>query len=54
MKDKLGGIIMKNFVNLKLKMYLSLKTKFTRKYIIARILKFDDCRNCLKAFQIEM
>ena len=62
MKDKLGGIIMKDFVNLRLKMCLSLRdgdkegkeTKVTKRYIVTHTFKFDDCRNCLRASRIEM
>ena len=43
-------------------MYLSLRdgdkeekeAKVTKRYIVTRTFKFDDCRNCLRASWIEM
>ena len=59
MKDELGGKIMKKFVALKAYSYLiddgskNKKTKGTKKCVIKRKLKFEDCKNCLEATQLE-
>ena len=60
MKDELRGQIMKKFVWLRAKIYSYLKdnndegkrTKGTKICVITRKLKFQDYKNCLKAFQI--
>lgn len=57
MKDKLGGQIMQKFVSLRSKKYpylkdndnQSKKAKGTEGYVVKRILKFRDFRNCPKA-----
>ena len=59
MKDELGGKIMKKFVALKAYSYLiddssvNKKTKGTKRCVIKRKLKFEDCKNCLEATQLE-
>ena len=55
MKDELGGRIITEFVDLRLKTYSYLtddckedkKAKGTKKYVINRMIKFDDYKNCL-------
>ena len=57
MKDELGGKIMKKFVALKAYSYLidggseNKKKKGTKKCVIKRKFKFEDCKNCLEATQ---
>ena len=59
-KDKLGGKIIIKFVGLRAKTYSYLtddssedkKAKGTRKCVIKKKLKFQDCRNCLDAIQL--
>ena len=61
MKDELGGQIMKEFVELREKIYNYLKAtmmkikkvKGSKKSVIKRKLKFQDYKNCLVAAQIE-
>ena len=55
MKDELGGRVMTEFVALRPKTYSYLtddckedkKAKGTKKCVIKRMIKFDDCKNCL-------
>ena len=55
MKDELGGKIMAELVGFRVKTYSYLmddgnndkKDKGTKKYVIKRILKFNDYKNCL-------
>ena len=55
MKDELGGRIIMEFVALKLKTYSYLtddskedkKAKGTNKFVIKRMIKFNDYKNCL-------
>ena len=55
MKDKLGGRVITEFVALRPKTYSYLtddckedkKAKGTKKYVIKRMIKFDDYKNCL-------
>ena len=55
MKDELGGKIITEFVTLRPKTYLYLtddgkedkKAKGTKKYVIKRMIKFDDYKKCL-------
>ena len=55
MKDELGGRIIKEFVALRPKTYSYLtddckedkKAKVTKKYVIKRLIKFSDYKNCL-------
>ena len=59
--DKLEGEIMKKTVRLWSKTFSDLKDndddykkgKGTKRFFVKRKLKFDDCKNCLKASQIE-
>ena len=60
MKDKLSGKIINKFYGLRAKhSYLienndeAKKAKGTKKCIIKRKLKFEDCKHCLEAAQIE-
>ena len=61
MRDELGGQIMKEFVGLRNKTYSYFKdnnnedkkAKGTKKCVIKRKLKFQDCKNCLEAAQTE-
>ena len=61
MKDELGGKIMTKFVELRAKRYNYLsdnndedkKAKGTKKSVTKRKLKFQDCKNCSEASQIE-
>ena len=61
MKDELGGQTMKEFIELRAKIYSYLKdsndddkkAKGTKEYFIKRKLKFQDYKNCLEAAQIE-
>ena len=55
MKDELGGRIIREFVALRPKTYSYLtddcnedkKAKGTKKCVIKRMIKFDDCKKCL-------
>ena len=55
MKDELGGRVITEFVALRPKSYSYLtddceedkKAKGTKKCVIKRMIKFDDCKNCL-------
>ena len=55
MKDELGGKIITDFVTLRTKTYYYLtddgkedkKAKGTKEYVIKRMIKFDDYKNCL-------
>ena len=59
--DKLEGEIMKKTVRLWPKTFSYLKdddddyknAKGTKRFVVKRKLKFEDCKNCLKASQIE-
>ena len=61
MKDELGGQTMKEFIELRAKIYSYLKdsndndkkAKSTKEYFIKRKLKFQDYKNCLEAAQVE-
>ena len=61
MKDELGGKIMTKFVGLRAKTYSYLiddssedkKAKGTKKCVIKRKLKFENCKNCLEATQLD-
>ena len=61
MKDELGGQTMKEFIELRAKIYSYLKdsndndkkAKGTKEYFIKRKLKFQDYKNCLEAAQVE-
>ena len=61
MKDELGGKIMIKFVELREKTYSYLiadgsedkKAKGTKKCVIKRKLKFENCKNCFEATQLE-
>ena len=59
MKDELGRKILKEFVGLKLKIYLFnlfneyKKAKGTKKCVVKRKLKFEHCKHCLEASQFE-
>ena len=60
MKDELGGKIITGFVALRPKIYSYLtdddknvkKAKVTKKWVIKRILKFNDYKNCLSKNEI--
>ena len=62
MKDELGGQIMNKFVGLTAATYSYLKdnsdedikAKDTKKCVIKRKLKSEDCNNCLEAALIEI
>ena len=59
MKDQLGKIVMKKSVVLRAKTYSYLidddtenkKAKETKKCVIQRNFKFENCKNCLEAIQ---
>ena len=53
MKDELGGKIIRKFVELRAKTYSHLKAKDTKKCVIKRKLKFENCKNCLETTQLE-
>ena len=60
MNDKLGGKIMKKYVGLTAKTYSYLiddgsedkKAKGTKKCVIKRKLKFENCKNCLEVTKL--
>ena len=53
MKDEVGGKIIRKFVELRAKTYSHLKAKDTKKCVIKRKLKFENCKNCLETTQLE-
>ena len=61
MKNELGGKIIKKIVGLREKNYTYLidhgsadkKLKGTKKWVIKRKLKFEDCKNCFEAAQLK-
>ena len=61
MNDKLGGKIMKKYVGLTAKTYSYLiddgsedkKAKGTKKCVIKRKLKFENCKNCLEVTKLK-
>ena len=61
MKDELGGQIMKKFISLRPRTYAYLKdndgenkkARSTKRCAVKRKLKFQVCKKCLKASQIE-
>ena len=61
LRDKLGETIMTELIGLRPKVYAYLiedgnsdKAKRTKKCVTKRILKFDDCKNCLLNNQIKL
>ena len=59
MKDELGGRMITEFVGLRTKTYSYLITTATKKNqkaqksVIKRKLKFENCKNCLEATEIQ-
>ena len=61
MKDELGGKIMTKFIGIRAKTYSYLiddgsedkNAKHTKKSVIKRKFKFENCQNCLEATQLD-